>query len=507
MWRSSLGECVAVLASAVLISSCSSDSRNSTEPVTPPASASIVPATCPTVGQTAQMILALYPKGADRDYASTTYATVVLYINKGRQADAQTLVLRLLDFTVQRFNAGKLLGGYSLTTRQQLLAFEIGLYCTVGLPTTGLVLPGSPLDPGTVNQVVFPSTSPQYIVTQNGNAGVKIPENSLSSAVLVTISPIDPLLTNPLNTTLPQYGPFSDVKVSPESALKNPVSVGICPSAEVVPSTVVLAHNNTATTIEVLPPGEFISGLCGITVAPTGLGKVLDLGKNGDFASIAKVIGSSITNMLVPADANATGGGITGTTKKFSPFGGVDTGAELVPYGSSYLYQVGAYNVAPGFQAPSYVPTTGWSTASGAFGSVGSTECPIFSDTQFPLRTNWPINMDLVLRKTFTLPSGWTTPLTVSAAIDNDVIVYVNGNPLTVDGSGNPLYSFPANGFYSFDASSGFVTHENCATRGELTFTVPASYLVAGQNVLAIRARDRGSVDYLDVEVKGQTPQ
>jgi hypothetical protein len=115
--------------------------------------------------------------------------------------------------------------------------------------------------------------------------------------------------------------------------------------------------------------------------------------------------------------------------------------------------------------------------------------------------------MDLVLRKTFTLPSGWTTPLTVSAAIDNDVIVYVNGNPLTVDGSGNPLYSFPANGNYSFDASSGFVTHENCATRGELTFTVPASYLVAGQNVLAIRARDRGSVDYLDVEVKGQTPQ
>jgi hypothetical protein len=501
MLRSSLGGCVAVLATAVLMSACSSDSRNSTEPETAPAAASIVPATCPTVGQTAKMILALYPKGADRDYASTTYATVVLYINKGRTPDAQVLVLRLLDFTLQRFNAGKLIGGYSLTTRQQLLAFEMGLYCTVGLPTTGLVLPGSPSDPGTVNRVVFPSTSPQYIVTQNGNAGVKIPEGSLSGAVLVTISPI--VEDNPLNTTLPQYAPFSDVKVSPEGSLLTPVSVGICPSAETVPATVFLAHNNSATTIEVLPRGDFISGLCGITVPPTGLRKVFDLGKNGDFASATRLIGSALANMLLPMNANATGGGITGTTRKFSPFGGVDT--ELVPYGSSYLYLIGDHGVASGFQASDYSTGTEWSTASGAFGSVGSTACPIFSE--FPLRTDWPTDTDLLLRKTFSAPSGWSTPLTISAAIDNDVIVYVNGHPLTVDASGHPLYSFPANGNYSFAPASGFVSHENCAQRDELTFTVPASYLVTGQNVLAIRARDRGSVDYLDVEVRGQAPQ
>ncbi|HSU92462.1 MAG TPA: hypothetical protein VLI43_02050 [Gemmatimonadaceae bacterium] len=435
--------------------------------------------------------------------AAKMYATIVVYINTGRLAEARALTFTLLDFTLQQYNAGKLIGGYSSTTQARLLHFETGLYCTVGLPATGLVLPGDPSDGGTVDKVVYPSADNQNLVTQNGNAGVHIPGGALSGPVLVTIVPLS---GNPLNTTLPQFGPFSDVKVSPESALLNPVSVGICPSADVVPATVFLAHNNSATTIEILPRGDFISGLCGITVPPTGLRKVFDLGKNGDFASATRLIGSALANMLLPTTANATGGGITGTTKKFSPFGGVDTGAELIPYGASYQYLIGAHDVSLGFEAPDY-STTDWSTGSGAFGSLGSTACPIFSDTQFPLRTNWPIDTDLLLRTTFSLPAGWSTPLTISAAIDNDVIVYVNGHPLTIDGSGNPLYTFPANGSYSFDPASGFVSHENCAQRGELTFTVPASYLVSGSNVLAIRGRDRGSVDYLDVEVKGQTPQ
>jgi len=494
---------VAVLASAVLINACSNDSRNSTEPAAPATSASLVPAGCLTVTQTADTITALFPKGSSRVTAAKMYATIVVYINTGRLAEARALTFTLLDFTLQQYNAGKLIGGYSSTTQARLLHFETGLYCTVGLPATGLVLPGDPSDGGTVDKVVYPSADNQNLVTQNGNAGVHIPGGALSGPVLVTIVPLS---GNPLNTTLPQFGPFSDVKVSPESALLNPVSVGICPSADVVPATVFLAHNNSATTIEILPRGDFISGLCGITVPPTGLRKVFDLGKNGDFASATRLIGSALANMLLPTTANATGGGITGTTKKFSPFGGVDTGAELIPYGASYQYLIGAHDVSLGFEAPDY-STTDWSTGSGAFGSLGSTACPIFSDTQFPLRTNWPIDTDLLLRTTFSLPAGWSTPLTISAAIDNDVIVYVNGHPLTIDGSGNPLYTFPANGSYSFDPASGFVSHENCAQRGELTFTVPASYLVTGSNVLAIRGRDRGSVDYLDVEVKGQTPQ
>ncbi len=637
MWRSLLVGCAAVLASAVLITACSNESRNSTEPVQPPASASIVPTGCPTVTQTAQMIVALYPKGPDRLLAAAIYATVLLYINTGHVTDAQTLVFRLLDFTLQRLNAGKLIGGYSLATRQLLLQFETGLYCTVSLSSTGLVLPGDPSDPGTVNKVVFPSTSPQNIVTSNGNAGVQIPPNSFTgAAVLVTISPLSGA---PLNTRLDQYGPFSDVKVTPEAALTTNVSVGVCPSAPVVPATVFLAHNVTQLVnnvptpgIEVLPPGAFISGLCGILTQTGSISgrKVFDLAANGDVRSATKMLVSALADLILPTNANATGGGITGTTKTFSPFGGVDTkvymtansptpqtapagsavsnppstlvktqlgtvvpkvnvlflvktgggtvsgtssatvatdihgiatvsdwvinagqntllttgtygdptvtffpstaagfpqavsvdpsdgitfsasGGDLVPYGSSYLFLGGPQGLDAGFEAPGFSTTT-WSTGNAPFGSgdLGGTVCPINSEPGFTLNHSWQLGTDLLLRKTFPLPSWWTAPLTVTAAIDNDVAIFVNGRPLTVDNIGNPLYAFsgPDAGNYSFDSQTGFVSHENCATKGSLTFTIPAAYLNLGaQNTLAIRARDRGTVNYVDAKLTAALP-
>ena len=614
MWRSSFRGCAAVLASAILISACSNDSRNSTEPLSPEASGSLVPSGCPTVTQMADMITALFPKGSSRTNAAQMYATIVVYINSGRLTDARTLMFRLLDFTLQQYNAGKLIGGYSLTTQQLVLAFETGLYCTVGLPATGLVLPGDPTTGGTVDKVVYPSTSTQNIVTTNGNAGVQFPGGTLTGPVLVTIVP---LTGKPLNTSLDQYGPFSDVKVTPEANLGGYVSVGTCPDAAVVPATVYLAHNNTATTIEVLPRGNFISGLCGITVPPTSLRQVFDLGKNGDFASATKLVGSAVANLLLPTNANATGGGITGTTKTFSPFGGVDIkvymtansavsqtapagsavtippstivktllgtlvakvnvffsvnsgggtvspttavatgatgvaalsswtinagsntvqavgtyadpavtfasapvgsgfpqvvtvdptagitfsafGGDIVPYGSSYLYLDGTQDHDPGFEALNY-STSQWSTGSGPFGSA-TTACPLNHEDGFTMNTAWTVGNDLTMRKNFTLPSGWNAPLTISAAIDNDIAVYVNGSPVT----GN--YSFSNDPNYSYNTETGFVTHENCASKGSLTFSVPANLLVAGQNVLAIRARDRGSINYVDAKVSVATP-
>ncbi|MEP7065174.1 MAG: hypothetical protein ABI889_04005 [Gemmatimonadota bacterium] len=560
------------------------------------------------------MITALYPKGADRVTAAASYAAILVYVNTNHLADARTLTLRLLDFTVQQYNAGKLIGGYSLATQQQLLAFETGLYCTVGLSTTGLVLPGVPTDGGTVNKVVYPSTTTQNIVTANGKAAVQFPGGTLTGPVLVTIIP---LTGKPLNTSLDQYGAFSDVKVSPETNLGGLVSVGICPEAEVVPATVYLAHNNSATTIEVLPRGATISGLCGITTGSISGRKVLDLAANGDLASATRMVGSALIDALLPTNANATGGGITGTTKKFSPFGGVDIkvymtanstvsqsapagsavasppstivktqlgtlvakvnvlfsvtsgggtvspttavatgaagvatlsswvinagsntvqavgtyadpaatfalapagsdfpqavtvdptagitfsafGGDIVPYGSSYSYMDGAQGHDAGFEALNY-SMSGWSAGGGPFGSA-TTACPLNSEQGFTMNTAWTVGNDLTLRKNFTLPSGWTAPLTISAAIDNDIAVYVNGTAVT----GN--YSFAGDGNYAYNAETGFVTHENCASKGSLTFSVPANLLVAGDNVLAIRARDRGSINYVDAKVSVAAP-
>jgi hypothetical protein len=277
MWGKSLGGCVAVLASAILINACSNDSRNSTEPAAPTTSASLVPAGCLTVTQTADTITALFPKGSSRVTAAKMYATIVVYINTGRLEQARALTFTLLDFTLQQYNAGKLIGGYSSTTQARLLHFETGLYCTVGLSTDGLEPPGTPTDQGTVNQVVFPSTTTQNIVTQNGKAGVQFPGGSLNAPVLVTISPAS---DKPLHTTLDQYGPYSDVKVSPESALNDVVSVGLCLDAGVDSPRVFLAHNISTTTIEVLPRAVApINGLCGVITppAPAGLRTAFNL--------------------------------------------------------------------------------------------------------------------------------------------------------------------------------------------------------------------------------------
>lgn len=641
MRRSLVGSCLAVVASALLITACSSDSRAPTEPVAPPVSESIVPSGCPTVSQTANMIASLYPaKSGERLLATVTYAAILLYINTRHQADARTLVFRLLDFTLQQFNAGKLTGGFSLSTRQKLLAFETGLYCTVGLPTTGLTLPGDPSDPGTVNQVVFPSGNTQNVLTPNAEAGVQLPPNSFNTpAVLVSISVI-PGATHPLNTTLDQYGPFYDVKVTPESGITANLTVGLCLVDGADIPTVFLAHNVTQSVggvptpgIEVLPRGDVIPGLCAPQTSSLSPRAMYDLAMGGQLRSATHALGSAVADFFLPTNAYASGGGVTGKTKSFSPFGGVDTkvnittnpnpfpaqtapagspvanppsalvstprgtpvakvnvqfsvtngggtvsggststvatgtngiatvgnwvvnpgpnsvqavgtfadptvtfqpappgsgfpqnvtvdpaagvsytatGGDIVPYGSSYQFLDGPQGHDAGFQAPGFQPT-GWLSGNGPFGSgdVGGTVCPLNSESGFTLNHAWVGGTDLTMLKSFPLPQGWTAPITITAAIDNDIQVFVNGNALTTL-NGVPLYTFSGSdaGNYSFNPTSGFVSHENCATKGSLTFTVPSSFLhVGGQNVLAVRARDRGSVNYVDVKVSPAVPQ
>ena len=632
MRRLRITACLTIAAGTLFINACSDSSP--TEPVAPPAvQESIVPSGCPSIATTANLITTLYPaRSGERLVAAATYAVVLLYINTRHQADAQTLVFRLLDFTFKQFNAGKLVGGGSLATRTALLAFETGLYCTVGLPTTGLTLPGDPGSGGTVNKVVFPTNTTQNVVTGDGNAGVQLPPNSFNTpAVVVTISVI-PGVTHPLNTTLDQYGPFYDVKVSPESGITANLTVGLCLANGAEIPTVFLAHNISATSIQVLPPGGSVPGLCTTQTASMSARDMLHLAMRGELRRAGSELGTAVANFVLPENAYAGSGGKTGTTKSFSPFGGVDTkvylstnpnpfptqnapsgsavatppsalvstqlgvpvsqvnvkfavtfgggtvdggssstvatnasgiasvgnwvvgpgadsvqavgtfadptvtfapappnsgfpqnvtvsplvgvsyiaqGGDFVPYGSSYLFLDGPQGHDAGFEAPGF-STAQWNTGAGPFGSgdLAGTVCAINSEPGFTLNPAWVVGTDMLLRKTFSLPAGWSTPLTITAAIDNDIAVYMNGNPLTTI-NGVALYSFSGQdaGNYSFNPTSGLVTHENCATKGSLTFTVPVSFLNAGgQNTLAVRARDRGSVNYVDVKVSPATP-
>ena len=154
-------------------------------------------------------------------------------------------------------------GSWSAATRsharRRCSRSRSGLYCTVGLPTTGLTLPGDPGNGGTVNKVDLPEQ--QH--AERGDAATEMPAcrfrrtrsrdppSSSRSARCLTVPP--------LNTKLDQYGPFYDVKVSPEIALTAE------PHRRALPRATTTARCSSRTTFrrhvdpdQVLPPGGSI---------------------------------------------------------------------------------------------------------------------------------------------------------------------------------------------------------------------------------------------------------
>ncbi len=143
----------------------------------------------------------------------------------------------------------------------------------------------------------------------------------------------------------------------------------------------------------------------------------------------------------------------------------------IIPYlDTGYKYKEVAWNENMGFESPSF-DGSGFSVGDAGFGTQSCSASA---------KTYWSPNTDILLRKEFNLPSG-ATNLKIGVAIDNDVQVFINGH----------------------DVSGGLIAHEGCAAQDNLVFTVPDTTLKTGSNLLAIRARDRGEINYIDVQVTG----
>ena len=149
----------------------------------------------------------------------------------------------------------------------------------------------------------------------------------------------------------------------------------------------------------------------------------------------------------------------------------------IIPYLSAgYRVKVVPFGSEAGFEQPDFDDSS-FAVGDAAFGSGGF--CPL--DTT--VTTFWPLDTDLLLRKSFFLPAN-TSDIEVAVAIDNDVQVFVNGS----------------------DISTGLRLNEGCAVRDRFVFPVPEHILVrGGDNLLAVRARDRGAISYVDVEVRAGT--
>ena len=92
--------------------------------------------------------------------------------------------------------------------------------------------------------------------------------------------------------------------------------------------------------------------------------------------------------------------------------------------------------------------------------------------------TAWPLSSDLLVRRDADLnPATLTADLALKVAIDNDVDVFFNGVLI---------------------ASNDF---EGCGQE-KATFAIPRSLVSDGANILAVRAIDRGSINYLDLDLR-----
>ena len=149
----------------------------------------------------------------------------------------------------------------------------------------------------------------------------------------------------------------------------------------------------------------------------------------------------------------------------------------IVPYGSGdYRYQ----QVPIGGGAATFSDVdfddTAFSVGSAPFGqSVEGFGCTLEPDTP------WSPNTDLLVRRSLSLPAG-ATDVVVRFAIDNDVQLFWNGSPV------------------------GTYQHDGCAAQDSIEVSVPNGLLTAGDNVLAVRASDRGGETFLDLEVTANLP-
>ena len=154
---------------------------------------------------------------------------------------------------------------------------------------------------------------------------------------------------------------------------------------------------------------------------------------------------------------------------------GVARAETLTPVGfgaPGYSVKAVAANGTPGFEAPGFGLDATWTDGTAPFGRL--TTCAGL--TPPTANAGWGLG-DLLLRKRFDVPAG-TGAGSVRVRVDNDVWVYLNG------------------------VLVGSAIHEGCADiNPPAPFAFAAGRLHAGENVLAVRARDRSDQRYIDVRL------
>ncbi len=294
-------------------------------------------ASCPTAPQIRVQILKLFPLGNGLIVAQVTFEAIVLKMKNGKTADAQKLATNLIAFTQQQFDAGKLIGGMSPTTKAKVAALKSALTCFVGLT------PPNAIDVGVA--VVSPTqTTPTTLTTPSALAGIQVNPTDVTQPTLLTVfATPETLLTN-----LDKYPPNFQFTTS-GGDFNNEVLVGTCANTTAAPdpARLRLAHNvpdPNPTTIEILVAAD--PGPLGLNCGQIAL---LNDSRNVAVRSLQH-LGRGIVRVLSPTPLSAAvvgGTGVGGKTKSLSTFGVVDPQVNVVAVSPTSLTGAAGSSVAP----------------------------------------------------------------------------------------------------------------------------------------------------------------
>jgi hypothetical protein len=337
-----------VMSATLVLAACGEHVQRSVGPVLHAPLASQVTgaagtwSTCPDTTSLISQIHALFTGGNDTAAVSKleNIAALLGPTPPGpNPATAQAHTINLIGFTLTKYQSGKLNGGYSSDTQDQLVLLINGLLCFAGLPQSFFLD-----DLGSDGAwAILSSTSPDTTITTGTKwAGVKVDSGSVTQTSLLTITRLNDTIPW-LLTQLDQYPVYYEYSITPSQPFELPVLVGECLAPGISPgppdtSRLRLAHNvapYTNGSIEILPYAPV--GFLDCSDVGTYLGAKPSGNPFFDFAQAGwRAVRPVLSSLLLPRQLMAfAASGVGGTTRNFSPFGLVDTLLVMTPNSSA----------------------------------------------------------------------------------------------------------------------------------------------------------------------------
>lgn len=311
-------------AGLLLLAACTDQSAAPAGPAAVTGSgANALPAACSTPTQIRAQIAAVFPAPSPLDTANKQFNKIEAAIVRKDTASARELALGMVSKILARYYAGGVIGGQTEPAQTNVITLIKSLFCYVGLPAPPIT-PGS-LGPDGVIGVVGPLSPRTVLVTQTQFAGIDIPAANTPTSTLISVTRL-PDTPGPLLTPLDQYPAFYEYTATPAVTFSQDMIVGTCQVATFSApdfSRLRMAHN-VGPAAEILPrvtaPFLNCTSLIGSATFAPGLRGYAQRGWQW-FSPLVQAL-------VLPEPAYATALGtccLGGTTKKFSPFGAVDT--------------------------------------------------------------------------------------------------------------------------------------------------------------------------------------